>query len=229
MDTEQLETLKYLHTARGEVYTFFDKFFRLLPNEDFFSMVEQNIPYLKELSDGSENEDMCEAVAQLQSFFDKKATLDKKEQAEYLLEALRAYTSLFCLAKSVPAVESYYTDTGGYTMGEAYSEMRQLLRKYGISRSEEVKEYEDHISVESAFMARLAFMSVDLIEEVKLDKYKDLIEEQFNFHKNHFDRWVNAFVEKMLTHPAPEQVFKAVSKFMRGYISEDKQILSEII
>jgi len=32
----------------------------------------------------------------------------------------------------------------------------------------------------------------------------------------------------VLDYPIPEQVFKAMSRFLRGYLREDKQFLSEI-
>jgi TorA maturation chaperone TorD len=228
MDTERIETLKYVHRARGEVYNFFDKFFRLLPDEDFYDMVEQNLPRLKEIGNSGENEDMLQGVAQLEDFFAQKTALDEKDRAEYLLEALQRYTSLFCLTNSVPATESYYTTAGGHSMGEAYGEVRKLMRKHGFRRSSDVKEYEDHISMESAFMAKLAFMSADMLEKGDIEKYEALTEEQFAFHQDHFDRWIGVFVGVVLAYPAPEQVFKAMSRFLRGYLSEDKQLLSEI-
>ena len=228
MDREQIKTLKYVHMARGEVYNFFDKFFRLLPNEEFFNMVEQNLPRLKAISESGENEDMRQGVAQLEDFFAQKAVLDEKEWAEYLLEALQKYTALFCLTNSVPATESYYTTAGGHSMGEAYGEVRKIMRKYGFQRSKDVKEYEDHISIESAFMAKLAFMSADMLEEGDVEKYKELTEEQLSFHKDHFDRWIDVFVGVTLVYPAAEKVFKAMSRFLRGYLNEDKKLLSEI-
>ena len=228
MDTERIETLKYVHRARGEIYYFFNKFFRLLPNEEFFNMVEQNLPYLKAISESVENEDMFQGVAQLEDFFAQKAVLDEKERAEYLLEALQRYTALFCLTGSVPVTESYYTSAGGHSMGEAYGEVRKIMRKYGFQRSKDVKEYEDHISMESALMAKLAFMSADMLEEGNIEKYKELREEQLAFHKDHFDRWIDVFVGVTLAYPAPEQAFKAMSRFLRGYLREDKKLLSEI-
>ena len=221
-----METLKYAHKARGEVYAFFDKFFRLLPNEEFFHMVEQNMPYLKEISDG--NEDMREGVARLTDFFDRKADLDEKERAEYLLEALRRYTSLFCLTDSVPMTESYYTSPEGINMSEAYGEVKRIMRKHGYRRPENVREYEDHISVESAFMAYLAFASVRMLEENNINKYNELVDEQAAFHENHFDKWINTFVGVVSAYPGHEQVFKAMIRFLKGYLSEDKQLLSEL-
>jgi len=229
MDKETTEILRSVHRARSEVYGFFEKFFRLLPDEEFYGMVEQNLPRLKEIGEGGENEDMREGVAKLEDFFTQKAALDEKAQAEYLLEALRRYTSLFCLTDSVPATESSYTSPTGNSMDDAYSEMKQLMRKYGFQRSEDAREYEDHISMESAFMAKLASMSADMLAEGGIDKYKLLTDEQLAFHKNHFDRWISDFVGVVLAYPVPEQVFKAMSRFLRGYLSEDKKLLSEIM
>jgi TorA maturation chaperone TorD len=229
MDTEQIETLKYVHKARGEVYNFFDKFFRLLPDEKFYGMVEQNLPRLKEISEGGGNEDMREGVARLRDFFAQKAGLDEKDRAEFLLEALRRYTSLFCLSDSVPATESYYTSAGGYSMDDAYGEMRKIMRKHGLRRSKDVKEYEDHISVESAFMAKLAFAAADMLEAGRMEKYKECTEEQLAFHINHFDKWINVFAGVALTYPSKEQVFRPMIRFLKGYLVEDKRFLSEIL
>jgi len=226
MDKERMDILKYAHKARGEVYTFFDKFFRLLPDEEFFNMAERNLPYLKEISEGAENEDMREGAARLEDFFTKKAGLDEKDRAEYLLEALRQYTSLFCLTDSVPMTESYYTTPTGHSMGDAYGEVRKIMRKYGFSRADDVREYDDHISVESAFMAKLASASADMLEKNDIEGYGKLVEEQAAFHENHFDKWVDVFVGVVLAHPAAEVVFKAMAKFLRGYLKEDKQLLS---
>ena len=224
-----MEILTSVHKARGEVYGFFDKFFRLLPNAEFYGMVEQNLPRLKEIGEGGENEDMREGAAKLEDFFTRKADLDERARAEYLLEALQRYTSLFCLTDSVPATESSYTSPTGHSMDDAYSEMKKLMRKYGFQRSEDVNEYEDHISMESAFMAKLASMSADMLAKGEIEKYKLLTDEQLAFHKNHFDKWINAFVGAVLAYPVPEQVFKAMSRFLRGYLNEDKKLLSEIM
>ena len=224
--------MKYVHKARGEVYTFFDKFFRMLPNEEFFHMVEQNIPYLRMISESDENngnEDMREGVAQLTDFFNRKAKLDEKERSEYLLEALRRYTALFCLTDSVPMTESYYTSSEGISMSEAYGEVKRFMRMHGYSRPEDVREFEDHLSQECALMAYLAFGCVQMLEKGEIEKYKELMQEQFAFHEKHFDKWVNVFVSVVSAYPGDEQVFKAMARFLKGYLNEDKQLLSEII
>ena len=227
MDEERIETLKYAHKARAEVFTFFDKFFRLLPDEEFFNMVERNLPYLKEISEGGENEDMREGLSQLEDFFIRKASLGEKARSQYCLEALRRYTTLFCLTDSVPMTESYYTSQTGHSMGGAYGEVRKIMRKYGFRRPADVNEYEDHISVESAFMAGLAFASADMLEKNNIEDYGKLVDEQYAFYENHFDKWVNIFVGVVLAHPVSEVFFKAMAKFLRGFLKEDKQLLSE--
>jgi len=223
-----MKTLKYVHKARGEVYTFFDKFFRMLPNEEFFYMVEQNIPYLKMISESDNNEDMSEGVAQLTDFFDRMVNLGEKERAEYLLEALRRYTALFCLTNSVPMTESYYTSPEGISMSEAYGEVKRIMRKHGYCRHEDVKEFEDHLSQECALMAYLAFGCVQLLERGEIDKYNELMHDQFAFHETHFDKWVNVFVDVLMAYPCDEQVFKAMARFLKGYLKEDKRLLSEM-
>ena len=60
-------------------------------------------------------------------------------------------------------------------------------------------------------------------------EYSNLISEQLNFHKNHFDKWIYHFYDKVIEQKIIEsRLYKYIAEFSKGFIQEDKLLLEEL-
>lgn len=215
-----------IHTARGVIYTFGYKCFSSQPNAAFYGLISNILPRLKEIAASSEKDDMNGAVETLERFIDKKAALKGKEADEFELDIQRKYAYLMCLPSSAAQEESRYVSKDGLLNQKPHDDMIKLFNKYDIHLSDN-KYYYDHVSVELAFMGRLAYLSVDIPENSS--EYESLIKEQLDFHREHFDKWIYEYFERIKRVNIDDEIlFKPISQFMSGFIREDKLFLENL-
>lgn len=223
------DELALIHYSRGGVYKFCGKCFIGIPDGETYKRINNFLPGLSEMVSVTDNKDIIEGAAGLKKFIETRNKMKEKELAEYDLETLRKYTSMFCVKGSVQTDESYYTSTKQLLMQESRDEMLKLLHKYGFNLTEDVREYEDHISVELAFMSALAFNSADALQNGNIDLYTDLLNEQYNFHETHFKKWTDKFFDQIINSPIPDELlFTSIAKFTKGFIAEDEALLAEL-
>ncbi len=229
-DVVTQDTLIVLHRVRGFVYNFMYTAFLNVPGDEYYKEMLTNLSDIKTFSINTDNEDMINGIKGLEGFFNRREKLNKEELKEFDLEALRKYTSIFCLGNSVPADESYYTSNDNLLRQESYDKIMELFRKYNFALGEGVCESEEHISMELAFMSKLSFMSVEKLEMENVSDYSNLVREQLNFHNNHLDKWVYDFCERVINYPIEDElIFNNLVIFLRGYLKEDKMLLAELI
>ncbi|MDR2401480.1 MAG: molecular chaperone TorD family protein [Deferribacteraceae bacterium] len=230
---EDIKTLKDIHFVRNGIYSLFGIALRILPDKEHYDLLKKNFPILSKVAAESGNKDMRKGFCGIKSFLSKRDKLFGKERDEYEMEALRRYTTLFCLKDSVPMEETFYTSGGRVESYDARDDMVRLMRKHNMHRSKDVTEYDDHISIELAFMAKLAEESMLCLEKTVNSEegatgYDALITEQIEFHKNHFNKWIKEFVKQTLKYNVDEKLFKPLLIFLRGFISEDRRALEEM-
>ena len=223
--------LQAVHLARKGIYSFLGQVYLLMPGEKLYKLIDNIMPELRVVAESSDEKEMAESIDEINAFLEERADLKGEELAEFELEALRKYTSLLCLGDSVPNVESYYVSGSKMYMQAAYDEMRELLRKYKLSISENVNECDDHIYVELMFMAKLASLSEEALLANNTEEHEVLLREQLDMHLNHFDRWIHLFAKRIFTDELSkgERLYNAFTKFLLGFLKEDKAILQELL
>ena len=219
------------HKAREALYSFFSQLYLMMPGEKLYARITDFLPVLRTVADNINNDESIQAAETLENFFETREKLSAQELADYDLEALRKYTSLLCLGKSVPVNESIYTSSQNLLMQEARDEMVVLLKKYSLSQTDGIREFEDHISVELLFMAKLIRLSIEALQNNDEEVYLSLLCEQLNMYKNHFDKWVGEFVSRILSFDLAEGeiIYRSCSKLMLNFMNEDKQIIEELL
>ncbi len=104
--------------------------------------------------------------------------------------------------------------------------MIKLFHKYGFALSSELQADYDNVCIELVFMSKLAYMSADTEDN---SEYSKLILEQLDFHKNHFDKWIYHFYDKLIEQKIIEsKLYKYIAEFSKGFIREDKLLLEEL-
>jgi TorA maturation chaperone TorD len=229
---DEIKSLKDIHFVRNGIYSLFGIALRILPDKEHYDLLKKNLPVISKVAAEGGNKDMRKGISGIKDFLSARENLSGKERDEYELTALKRYTTLFCLKDSVPMDETFYTSGGRVETEDARDDMIRLMRKHNMRRSEEVSEYDDHISVELAFMAKLAEESMLCLEKAadpagSIADYNAVITEQIDFHKNHF-KWVKEFIKQTLEYNVDEKLFKPLLIFLRGFLAEDRRGLEEM-
>jgi TorA maturation chaperone TorD len=224
------EILSTVHSARGEFYAFLCRLFGNVPNGEFYQMLTEMSAKLSDFIGGSDNQDMVNAEKEIRNFLDGRRGLSGKELSDFELEVSRNYTTMFCLTKSIPVDESFYTSPEHRERGESYDQMKSLFKKYGINKRKDIPENEDFVSYEFLFMSKLAYRCAEYISAGESRRYEECLKEQFNFHINHFDKWINLFFERVINFEKQgENLYKHLVRLAQGFISEDKPALEALI
>ncbi len=215
-----------IHNARGRIYAFLSNVYLNQPDNEFYKLLSDMMPQLKELT--AYNEDIKNGVNLLDIFLQKKASLIGKEAEEFELNIQRKYTSIMCLPNVAPQEESFYTSKEHLLNQASNDEMTALLNKYQLVLDKKYGLYYDHIAVEFKFMSFLAYLSVSNISDSNL--YFALINEQLDFHFNHFDKWVEEYFNKVLFACwEDELLYRSLVYIAKGYLYEDKELLQQLL
>jgi TorA maturation chaperone TorD len=228
--TGDTELLRNIHSARGELYSFFCRMFGNVPDGEAYQMLSEMSEKLGGYIGETDNEDMKSALAELKDFLERKKSLSGTDLSEFELEVLRNYTTMFCLTKSIPMDESIYTSPEHRERLDSYDQMRALFKKYGINKRKDIPENEDFVSYEFLFMSKLAYRCADYIAKRETERYAECLKEQRDFHISHFDKWISDFFKRIYDFGIQgETLYKNLARLAQGFISEDKQALEALI
>lgn len=216
-----------IHSARGSIYLFLRNCLYNMPNETFYKMIEDMLSQLSQIVNESENTDMKKGYNGMLQFINTRKNLSGNELDELNLHISREYTSCLCLPGTAQQEESYYISEDHILRQESNDDMIKLFHKYGFALSAELQADYDNVCIELAFMSKLAYMSADTAEDD--NEYSKLILEQLDFHKNHFDKWIYHFYNKLIEQKIIEsKLYKYIAEFSKGFIHEDKLLLEEL-
>lgn len=215
-----------IHSARGSIYLFLRNCLYDMPNETFYKMIEDMLSQLSQIVNESENTDMKKGYNGMLQFMNTMKALSGKELDDLNLHISREYTSCLCLPGTAQQEESYYISEDHILRQESNDDMIKLFHKYGFALSADLQADYDNVCIELAFMSKLAYMSAETEDETE---YSKLILEQLDFHKNHFDKWIYHFYDKLIEQKIIEsKLYKYIAEFSKGFIREDKELLEEL-
>lgn len=215
-----------IHSARGSIYLFLRNCLYDMPNETFYKMIEEMLSQLSQIVNESGNTDMKNGYNGMLQFMNTMKALSGKELDDLNLHISREYTSCLCLPGTAQQEESYYISEDHILRQESNDDMIKLFHKYGFALSADLQADYDNVCIELAFMSKLAYMSAETEDETE---YSKLILEQLDFHKNHFDKWIYHFYDKLIEQKIIEsKLYKYIAEFSKGFIHEDKLLLEEL-
>lgn len=221
------DNIRQMHSLRSSVYVFCRKVFSMQPEKEFYELIEKFLSSFSNMDEINDNENMKMGINGLKDFIARRNSLTGSSLEDFDLQTSRSYTSIMCLPYVAPQEESYYTSAEHLLGQESHDEMAVLLNKYNISLTDKVRHNFDHIIVELEFMA---YLSKLCSEDISMDKYEQAVKEQYDFHINHFDKWIYEFFNKVINYDAQENIlYKYLAYFAFGYLQEDKLFLQELL
>ncbi len=125
-------------------------------------------------------------------------------------------------------VESVHTGRKRLVMQGARDEVLAIYRSFGLERTEDLKEGEDHISFELAFLQFLMERSANALRTGSDEELRMLLETQRNFLDDHLLNWVPRFTEQMRFFSKTD-FYKGLSYLTTGYLNDCDVLVNEAL
>lgn len=223
---ENNKKLNEINTARGSIYLFLHNCILNLPDDNFYTMLNAMIKQLSEIYTLTDNKNIIAGYDGIKKFIEHRKTTTGSELDTLNLGISREYTTYFCLPSIAPQEESYYTSEDHMLHQKANDDVMKLFNKYGFAIDSQVNLDYDNVCMEFAFMSKLSFLTAEEKDEIKI---YDLVKEQYDFHINHFDKWIYTYLDKIISiNMIESRLYKYIALFSKGFIEEDKLLLEEL-
>lgn len=173
----------------------------------------------------AETPSMREGALSLQEALKQDA--DSKELA---LQLAGAYAFLFLGVggrRTASLYESVYVSKNQCLYQEPHLQMKEILRRHGLTPPEGFREPLDHIAVQLDFMAQLAQRAADLGLPKQQKEFQDLLFEQQQFLNQHLLNWVPQFC-KDCAERDPGGFYKGAALILKALLEEDRLYLQDL-
>ncbi|MBQ3032798.1 MAG: molecular chaperone TorD family protein [Deferribacterales bacterium] len=211
------------HEGREVVYSCLSHLYMDTPDGKTYEM-------LKVLSDGMSDmegysEETVQGLQGIKDFLLKREQIPESERAEFDLNILRGYTQIFCLTKSVPTSESYYTSVDKIVMQESRDDALRLYKSAGFSMDIDSNEPEDYISSELMFMSYLSMAAKKACLASNWERLENVLEFQRKFIETHLFTWLDKFAAGIAEYSCAERLYDFIAKLTVGYVKDDRAFL----
>jgi putative dimethyl sulfoxide reductase chaperone len=139
------------------------------------------------------------------------------------------YAGLFLNAGKTPVhpYESVYSSEDGLMMQNARDEVVEEYSRAGIVREIGLKEPEDHIALELAFMSYLCRQARDCSQQYHAVAFLRSLQRQKAFLEEHLIKWIPAFCRD-LEHAAESEFYKGVARYTVQFLEVERQYLQSL-
>jgi len=136
------------------------------------------------------------------------------------------YTSLFIGSANIiaPPWGSIYLSDSRLMFQEKTLEVRNWYRRFGLQSEKLYSEPDDHIGLELAFLAHLAKLGVQAIDEEDQEQFAALLDAQRNFMSEHILRWAPRFCKKVIA-GAKTDLYRGMALLIRGALFDLAELL----
>jgi TorA maturation chaperone TorD len=124
--------------------------------------------------------------------------------------------------------ESVYTSEKHLIMQAARDEVLAIYRAYGMKKSDDWKEAEDHVAVELEFMKALCQHIDAALQQDDGDQATELFTTQLNFLNDHLLSWTPLMTRDMRKF-AKTDFYRGLSYLTDGYLQADKEFLTNLL
>ena len=125
-------------------------------------------------------------------------------------------------------VESVHTGRKRLVMQGARDEVLAIYRSFGLTRTEDLKEGEDHISLELAFLQLVMERTAKDARQGNGSEVLSLLKTQRNFLGDHLLNWVPRFAEQMRFF-AKTDFYRGLSYLTVGYLNDCDALVDEAL
>jgi len=176
------------------------------------SLIDQDI--FSESPLESDHQDIVAGLRLLQTW----AQENRESISDQRLTDLKTdYIRLFVgLGKTIAAPwESVYLNENRMIFQEQTLQVREWYRRFGVESEKLYKEPDDHIGLELSFLAHLATLGLQALEENDEVKFEQTLQAQRQFISEHPLKWAPRWCE-LVEENAKTDFYRGLAKLIRG-------------
>ena len=209
--------------GRAVIYDYFSMVLSGPPSKQILGLSRKLLPAFSELGEAA-----ASGLELLESYAEKEAAMD---EATILNLASTNYTTLFYIGLgSVPSSESVFVSPARLVKQEPWEKVVAFyyIRKY--QKPEQIREPEDHISVELDFMRYMCNLALYMLENAHDDKLDACYNEQITFLDEHLLRWVPDFCRAVRAKEKYDEtgLYTAAALLLPVFLTSDFELLGTL-
>jgi len=180
------------------------------------SVLNENL--FDEIPFGMENLTVVRGLKLLQSWY---AACQARDHDETLEDLRLDYTHLFVGPGNVlvPPCESVYFNNERLIFQEETLQVRHWYRRFGLESINLYKEPDDHAGLELAFLAHLAQLALEAIEQADEARLNEVLDAQKQFLIDHVGRWIPTWCDLITTH-AQTDFYRGLAYVTKGALAQ---------
>lgn len=124
--------------------------------------------------------------------------------------------------------ESVYTSPKRLMMQDARDEVLAVYRAYGIKKTDDWKEGEDHLSLELEFERIMCDRAIEALMADDEDKASELLAAQLGFLRDHLAPWVPMLTADMKRR-AQTKMYLGLAHLTDGFLRTDLQFMEDLL
>lgn len=157
------------------------------------------------------------------------SNIDERSTTELAVDFARVFIGygVDSYAAAFP-FESVYTSEKRLKMQEARDEVLAIYHAYGLDKSSEWEESEDHVAAELEFMQVLCTRTTEALKAGDENKAAQLLQTQKNFLEDHLASWTPMMTVDM-RRLAKTKFYLGLADLTDGFLAEDEAFLNEVL
>jgi TorA maturation chaperone TorD len=207
---------------RLHIYTLLSRLFRVEVDADLLNALKDGEILV---SDGALSADLSEGIHLMKKY------LNSSEAST--LDLAKDYAKAFCGAGSTNKTSAYpfesvYTSADGILMQEARDDALRWYHRFGLGKSAEWHDCEDHLALELEFLTFLINEYLITIQLGNKDSVASLLRTQADFMRQHLINWVPRFVKDAIRYSNTD-FYRGLASFTAAYLLQDFAALENIL
>lgn len=218
------ESWKSFLTAEILVFNLLGKTLIEVPQAEWlYSLASEDV--FSEIPLGMENAEVIQGCELLQNWSRTALQTGAAEMASTLSDD---YTRLFIGPSKVlaPPWESVFMSTDRLVFQEQTLEVRNWYRRMGLEPEKINQEPDDHIGLELAFLAHLAQLALQALENQNEEDFSFFLQAQKDFIEEHPLQWVGQWSADILDFGRTD-FYKGISLLVKGVLKHVQAYLVE--
>ena len=220
MDTTKLAELDDVMRDRQQVYALLARLFRSEVDEELLVMLKGSGVIAGEVPG-----DLGAALGLMRGYL--------AGEGATVLDLARDYAKTLCGAGSTKRMaaypfESVYTSAEGLLMQEARDGALAWYHRFGLGKSENWHDCEDHVALELEFMAYLIDAQLAASAAADTERVAELLEAQRAFASEHLANWLPEFDRDVDRH-AVTDFYRGLARFASLYVKQDLAALEDML
>ena len=157
------------------------------------------------------------------------SNIDERSTTELAVDFARVFIGygVDSYAAAFP-FESVYTSEKRLKMQEARDEVLAIYHAYGLDKSSEWEESEDHVAAELEFMQVMSERTAKALKEGKEDEAVEMLKTQRAFVGQHLANWVPMFVSD-IKYFSQTDLYIGAGELLLGFVQTEVEALDDLL